>query len=219
MKRFIAGFALSTLALTANAYVINFTGHVNSTDGSLSGVSIGSIIQGHFLAEEPTNTYARFNWTHRANYRFATGNISANVEGHAISAGSPSITLYDNLNSNVEDGFSMSSGYPLIIDGVTYTNGAFGFNLTTKPGNTGVINGLNLPSLIDASAFDEHSSLTYGYLQRNGAPGGSVLGFRVSSVTVNPVPEPSSPWLIIAAGLALAALRHKKASSTIKRVD
>lgn len=204
MRNAILGFALSALALAAHAYEFDFTGRVTYTDGSLSGVTGGTLLQGHFSTEGGSNDYGTFNWDDMASYRFASGQVSANIGGHTIAANSPSIRIYDNLGGNVEDGFSMSSGYPIIVDGTTYLNGAFGFNLTTKPGNTGVIHGLGLPTQVDVSTFDGHSSLTYGYMQRDGAPGGTILGFEVLSVNVSAVPEPSTAWLLVASLLGMA---------------
>ncbi len=205
MKKLVFGFALTALTLTAQAYEFDFTGRVTYTDGSLSGVSSGTLLQGRFFAEGPSNDYGSFTWDNMASYSFVSGQISANISGHTISAKSPSIRIYDNLGGNVEDGFSMSSGYPLTVDGTTYLNGAFGFNLTTEPGNTGVIQNLGLPSQINVSAFDGHSSLTYGFMQRDGAPGGQILGFEVLSVNVPSVPEPRTAWLLIIGMLGMAA--------------
>lgn len=203
MKNIILGFALSALALAAHAYEFDFTGRVTYADSSLSGVTSGTLLQGHFLAEGPSNAYSSFNWDDEASYRFASGQISASIGGHTISANSPSISIYDNLGANIEDGFSMSSGYPLIVDGKTYLNGAFGFILVTKPGNTGVIHNLDLPTQIDVSTFDGHSS--YGFMQRDGAPGGLILGFDVLSVSVSAVPEPSTACLLILGLLGITA--------------
>lgn len=205
MKKLIIGFALSALTLAAQAYEFDFTGRVTYADGSLSGVTIGTLLQGNFSAEGPSNSYSSFSWNDVASYSFTSGLISANIGGHLIEAKSPSIRIYDNLGGNVEDGFSMSSGYPLSVDGTTYLNGAFGFNLTTKPGNTAVIHNLELPAQVDVSTFDGHSSLTYGYMQRDGAPGGTILGFEVLSVSVSAVPEPSTAWFLILGLMGMAA--------------
>jgi hypothetical protein len=212
-KKLIIGAALSALALAAQAYEFDFTARVTYTDGSLSGVSTDTLLNGHFSAEGEANDYANFNWSDMAQYSFASGQVTAEVGGHTIFSAHPSIRLYDNLGGNVEDGFSMDSGYELVVDDTTYSQGAFGFNLTTVPGNTGVIHGLDLPSQVNVADFDGHSSLTYGYLQRDGGQGGGILGFQVLSVNVTSVPEPGSAALLAIGLLATAGVRRQRSTN------
>jgi len=108
--------------------------------------------------------------------------MTANVAGHQVVARNVSVTIYDNLNGNVEDGISLE-GSALTLDGAPLDNGALYFNLTTRPGNTGVVTGPALPSSINVAAFDGDPSLTYGGLQRDGGPTGPILGFKVNSIT------------------------------------
>ena len=212
MKNLVFGCSLFVLAFAAHAYEFDFVGRVTYTDGSLSSVAEGTLLQGHFQAEGPSSDYEGFGWTDLASYSFASGQVSVSINGHVVSASSPSIRIYDDAGSNVEDGFSMSSGYPLVVDGVTYQSGAFGFNLTTQPGNSGAIHGLALPAQINVADFDGHSSLTYGYMQRDGAPGGVILQFEVLSVAVSAVPEPSTAGLLLAGLLGVAGVcrRHSR---------
>jgi hypothetical protein len=203
MRKLFAGFAMSVLTFAAHAYEFDFSGRVTYTDGSLSGVTIGTLLQGRFFSEGSPAESGRS--TGAVSYSFVSGQSSARVGGHTFTAKSPSIRIYDDLGGNVEDGFSMSSGYPLIVDGTTYSDGAFGFNLTTVPGNKGVIQGLGLPSQINVSDFDGHSSLTYGYIRRDGSQSGAILGFEVLSVHVPAIPEPHTVWLLIVGLLGTAA--------------
>lgn len=206
MRTWIAGAMLAVLSLSAQAYEFTFTAEVTGTDGSLSGVSQGTVFSGRFVGNGPYDPYAQYGGFGgvMSAYSFTSGQVTASIAGHSVVAGSPSIGIYDNMGGNVEDGFSMSSGYPMTVDGTTYASGAFGFNLTTVPGNTGVINGLGLPSSVDAALFDGHFSLTYGYMQRDGGQTGRILGFKVLSVTMaGAVPEAGTEALM---GLGLAAV-------------
>jgi hypothetical protein len=195
MLKPLAALAMVTLCVSAQAYDFNFTARVSYSDGSLSGVQLGTVFSGSFSAQNPIEAYPGF-W--RGYYEFGAGGlISASIAGHSVVAGNPYAIVYDNLGANVEDGFSVSSGYPLLLDGRALPDGMLGFNLTTRPGTTGVIQGTDLPDEIDVSAFDGHSSLTYGYLRRDGGQNGVILGFQVMSIAFpgatpsSVVPEPA----------------------------
>lgn len=208
MKKAIAAIALFALTFSAQAYEFQFTGRVTYTDGTLIDVTSGTLLQGHFSADGPRNYSIPFGSGVATFYTFTSGQVVANIAGYAISAASPSISIYDNFGSNVEDGFSMDSGYPFTVNGVSHPNGGFGFDLTTKPGNTEVIRDRGLPTRIDVSAFDGHSTLNYGYLQRDGGQSGTILAFEVLSVTV--VPEPGAAALFSAGLLALAPICRRR---------
>ncbi len=200
MPKPLAALAMAALCCSAQAYEFNFSARVTYTDGSLSGVQAGTVFSGSFSAQNPVEAYPGF-W--RGYYEFQSGGLlTASIAGHTVAAGNPYAIVYDNLGSNVEDGFSVSGGYPVLLDGRTLSSGAFGFNLTTVPGNTGVIQGLALPDEIDVAAFDGHSSLTYGFLQRDGGQTGAILRFQVLSITFpgatvsSTVPEPGQGGLM-----------------------
>jgi PEP-CTERM motif len=210
MRTLIAGAVLAALSLTAQAYEFDFTARVTYSDGSLSGVVKGTEFGGRFVGNGPFDAYPGLSSAKQIEYHFLSGGVTADIGGHTVSAESPSIRIYDNLGGNVEDGFSMSSGYTMTVDGTKYDSGAFGFNLTTTPGTTNVVNGLNLPDVIDVSAFNGHSSLTYGFMQRNGAQGGTILGFQVLSVIRPPVPEASTFALMGLGLLGVAGAAHRR---------
>lgn len=208
MKNAVAAIALLALTFSAHAYEFEFTGRVTYTDGTLIDVTSGTLLQGHFSADGPRNYSIPLGTGVATFYTFASGQVVANIAGYVISSANPSINIYDNFGGNVEDVFNVSSGYPAIVNGVSHPNGGFGFNLATKPGNTEVIRDRGLPTHIDVSAFDGHSTLNYGYLQRDGGQRGTILAFEVLSVTV--VPEPGTAALFSAGLLALAPIGRRR---------
>jgi hypothetical protein len=214
MRTLIAGAILAALSLTAQAYEFDFTAKVTYSDGSLSGVVNGTEFGGHFVGNDPFDVYPTFPSAKQIEYRFVSGGVTADIGGHSMSAENPSIRIYDNTGGNVEDGVSMSSGYTMTVDGTKYDSGAFGFNLTTTPGTTNVVNGLNLPDVIDVSAFNGHSSLTYGYMQRDGGQKGTIIGFQVLSVIRPPVPEASTFALMSLGLLGVAGIATRRKAQT-----
>lgn len=208
----LIGVALTVASMAASAYEFEFVGRVTYTNGSLNDVSTGTLIHGHFIGENPTDTFASMPGDVLANYRFATGQVTATIGPNSIVAARPTVRLVDNGAANIEDGFSMTSGYPISINGGVFEQGDFGFNLTTKPGNTSVINGLGLPSEIEVADFDSPSSLTYGYLQWNGGQTGRLLKFEVLSVTVTSVPEPSALAMSALGLIGLATVTRRSRS-------
>lgn len=199
-------------AAQADPLQFDFTGTVNYTNGSLTGVTVGTIFTGSF-SYDPTIP-ANYTLSGVSNYSLgSTSQITADIGGHIVVAGNLSADITNNAGGNVEDGVSIWGGYPLSIDGTVYLNGVFGFNLTTVPGNTSVLTNTNLPTSYDVAAFDGHSSLTYGVLQSNGGPRGGILGFTVNAIAA-PVPEPETYAMMIA-GLGMLSLlraRRRKAA-------
>ncbi|MFH1658354.1 MAG: PEP-CTERM sorting domain-containing protein [Pseudomonadota bacterium] len=178
----------------------SFAATVTYTDGSLSGVSVGRQFSGSFIYD-PMTTPSYANST-MAYYQFgAPSKIVANVAGHQVASTSLGIRVVNNFGGNVEDGIDISGGYPLSVDGTPLPNGSFGFVLHSKPGNTGVLTSTDLPLIYDVGAFDAHSSLNYGWLQRDGGQTGTILQFSVSSIAAS-VPEPGT-YAMMLAGLGL----------------
>lgn len=137
--------------------------------------------------------------------------IEAYIAGHAIVARRLGIGLIDNSPGNVGDMVDMT-GKDLTIDGSLLTSGSFGFRLASAPGNFDVLDGVGLPLQYDVAAFDAHSSLNYGWLQRDGGQTGRILGFRVTEIST--VDEPSSTALLLGGLLLTAATRSRTRRNT-----
>lgn len=200
LKKYIAAVsAVYALACgVANAAIVNFQFSGTITYGGTLAAT-GSPLTGAFSYD--TNTVPSFSSGGYASYGFpAPFALSASVSGHTVGTSNLSVSIWDNFGGNVEDMVNVSSG-PVSVDGVSYPNGSFGFQLASKPGKTSVLTGTALPSHFDVTAFDAGSTLNYGWLQGDGAPGGQLLQFSVESIT--PVPLPSAMILLASGMLAI----------------
>lgn len=204
-KYFVAVSAMFLLASgVASAAIVNFQFTGTVTYGSTLA-AIGSQIGGAFsydtstLPSSSTGSYASYGFS-------APFGFSASVAGHTVVTNNLSVTIWNNFGGNVEDMVNISGG-PVLVDGSSYPNGSFGFQLASKPGNTGVLTSTALPSFFDVAAFDAGSTLNYGWLQSDGAPGGQLLQFSVDSVT--PVPLPPALMLLVSGMLAMGGLLRR----------
>jgi hypothetical protein len=104
------------------------------------------------------------------------------VAGHTITTERLLVTVVNNFKGNIEDSLNVM-GEPMVLDGTTFPEGVFGFVLSSAPLHRDVLKGTKLPHKVDVPAFDAHESLSYGVLQINGGQQGTLLQFRVDSVT------------------------------------
>jgi hypothetical protein len=194
MRTLIAAATMLALSVSAQAYQIDFTGRVTNTDGSLSGVTQGTLVSGSFVGNEPTGDLL----ANRGYYSFASGSIVAHIGGHELQGSDPRIEVTDNDGGNVEDRLGAYTTQNITVDGSDFGD-SFSIYLSSKAGSTSALVGTGLPTQIDFSAFDADSGLSYGALVRTvvpGSPSRYALLFELTSVTVTSVPEPSTLALL-----------------------
>lgn len=222
---------LLSLSFNAQAKPVNFNfvGIVNATDGTLSGVDVGTSFIGSFGYE--SSTPSSYDFGVLAIYSLgSTSFMTANIGGHTVVVsnlsayvlngtgdgtggsvvedGTPIIT-----DSNVADGITLGSGYrgyPLLVDGEVYNNGYFGINLASKSGYSNVFVSTALPLNYNLSDFNAGSRFNYGVLQRDGGQNGTILQFTIQEITSS-VPEPES-YVMLLAGFGLIAFRLRRTS-------
>jgi hypothetical protein len=171
--------AAGLLAGAAQAEVLTFEFRGTVTDSVIS-VPVGSAVVGTFSYDSgvPSDEYV-----HRPGaYAFyeipAPGGLSAQVGDLVISTTRLHVTVYNNQGGNVEDMVEVTSSPPT-VNGVTYPEGHFGFNLASGPGSTNVLHDESLPRSFNIADFN---AWTYGFLQMDGGPSGQLLNFNVDSI-------------------------------------
>ena len=178
----------------ASAAVVDFQFAGTVTYGG-SLAAIGSQITGTFSYDTdtlPSSTAAGY-----ASYAFtAPFGFSASVDGHTVVTNNMNVSIWDNFGGNAED-MVFISGYPATVDGTYYPNGTFGFRLASAPGNTNILTSTALPTSFNVAAFNAGPTLNYGWLQSDGAPGGTLLQFSIDSVVV-PLPP---AFIMMASGM------------------
>lgn len=205
---------MMTVCGAAQASPVNFSynGRVTYSDSSLSGVSVGTFVEGTFGYESLTADDVPD--PRRAVYRFGpTKYLEAKIAGHNIISGNLYVELANDFGGNVEDSVTIGGSSPQ-IDGIAYADGSFTLNLASKGGNTGVFISDALPTSYDVSSFDA-PGFRYGGVRRDGGSTGAVLYFEVASI--NRIPEPNTLLLAAAALTGLAAAKRKKILRRVSR--
>lgn len=197
---------------TAHAEVANFSfdATVTSTDGSLSGVNVGTSFSGSFSYDSDataTNSdpYINFSVGSWLNYLGQVGQISANIGGHVISADSLDAHLFLLPSSSY---YLELLATPLAVDGTLYPSGGFGLGFATnmtEPLPSG------LPTSFDIAKFDAGA---IGYLDVNTTTVGEFRSVLFTINSVKAVPEPSTYAMLLAGMSALGfAIRRKKSAA------
>ncbi|MGH6649173.1 cellulose binding domain-containing protein [Aquabacterium sp.] len=182
----VFGLALvGSIALGAAAHAATlrfvYKGTVIYTDHSLSGVEVGTVFTGTFSYD--TATVADYDFGSSANYtNLAPHQFTATVAGHQISSNGVSTYVVDNFGGNVEDGVTISGGYPMSVDGGVFENGSLGLTVYSGPGQTGVLTSTAQPLNLDVKAFNAGNTLNYGWVQRDGGQTGGIIGFTIDNI-------------------------------------
>jgi hypothetical protein len=142
----------------------------------------GTPIVGTFSYD--THTEPVFKYKGFAAYEIPARSVmSATVGGHTITTGTLNVSVWNNMNGNVQDMVVMDGGTP-VLDGTTFPDGNFGIVLASGPRSKNVLKNTKLPSEFNVSKFDSAPSPTYGTFQRDGGPDGTLLQFTVDSIVV-----------------------------------
>ncbi|MDB5947634.1 MAG: hypothetical protein JWQ33_2660 [Ramlibacter sp.] len=186
----LAVAALALVAATAQAEVINFRFTGTVTYGGYLALA-GSRITGTFGYDTKNREPRRKDLPpgYSQEYRHydipAPFRLSATVGNHVIETLQLGVTVWNTRNGgNVADMVQVD-GYPPIVDGTTYANGAFGLQAASAYDHTDVLRNTQLPRSIDVQQFDS-PGMNYGYVQTDGSQTGTLLQFTVDSIEVVP---------------------------------
>jgi len=177
MRKLIA-ILLACFAISSHADVITFS-------------FTGTVTYGTYLAMPGDTIRGTFTYDTSIQYGYSdprpiTG-FTAQVGAHVFDARGISVILGNNSGNHglkdAGDALSISSGYPLVVDGTSYSSGVIGLVLASTPGEAQAISGFHLPRSINVADYPSR----YGTLQSDGGPDGQLLQFTIDSVAVDSV--------------------------------
>lgn len=179
-RALVAAAALAVAGVATGATLtFQFTGTV--TYGAGMSVPVGTPITGAYSYDTKTDPV-----DHTKGYSYyqipLPHIISATVAGHTITTERLTVRVVNNSKGNAADLLDVT-GWPMVLDGTTFPDGVLGFVLSSAPRHRKALHGTKLPHSVDVPAFDADASLSYGVLQINGGQDGTLLQFRVDSIT------------------------------------
>lgn len=198
--------ALSAHFINAHAEPISFlfTSTVNYTDGTLSGVNVGTQFSGQFSYESTSLPYSSNGNSAFYSQAGTFSHISAEIAGHKIETDNLSIDIWDNLNGNIQDHFRATGRAPQ-VDNIQLANGLFNIDLASWYKNDSALNGTSLPTTLDLAAFDA-PLWNYGLLLRDTSQSGTILQYTIDSLTKMPIPIEQQPGTVDAPGSLASVL-------------
>jgi hypothetical protein len=182
-KRFsvlIAAF-FTLLCSAASAAIITFQFNGTVTYGTGLSVPVGTPVVGTFVYD--TSAVPNIQYHGYANYQLSAPSVmTLSVGPHTVTTNAMTVSIWNHYKGNVEDMVhQFSSG--MVLNGTTFDQGTFGFSLGSSPRNNRPLNSTKLPTSYDVSMFTA-PGLTYGALQTDGGPNGTLLQFSLDSIVV-----------------------------------
>lgn len=171
---------LGTLSSLAAAETVTFAFEGTVTYGSPIAVPPGTKVTGQFAYD--THSPASQTYQGFASYSLPSpARITAKIAGHTVGSEALSVDVWNQYGGNVEDQVSIT-GTTVVMDGTTFPAGAFGFVLASAPGQNKAMHTTRLPHSYDLAKFNAGAGLTYGFLQTDGGPSGTLLQFSIQSI-------------------------------------
>jgi hypothetical protein len=162
-----------------------YTATVTGTDGTLSGVNVGSTVTGLFSYDSDTKIrLGSSGGPSSASSR--PGVVTADVAGH---------TATSNLGLSIhifQYGLALAGASPITVDGTAYTIGALNINLFSSDIIPGYETKAILPSSFNLADFDADAS---GVLTLNTLNATNTIDFNITSISA--VPEPDTVMMIL----------------------
>lgn len=195
-------FALSLPFTMANALpvIYEFGATINYSDGSLSGIDVGTTFTGQFSynSEMSPDTLTGSMAQYRSHQ--GTPSLSANINGHYINSNNLLIQVFNDNEGNIQDLLGISGIAPQ-VDGTELSSGNFNFSIASWYNNRDALStNSSLPIDLDLDDFDA-PFWNGGQLMRDGSANGTIFQYEINSLTritpagdltPNNVPEPGT---------------------------